>query len=94
MRPSLQLLYSKGVVMDCAALMIPGDLGNTSGRGGGGGGSKKLRAKAPPVRLGAERGFCGGEEDVARAEQLAVQHAEMTSMPRRSSTRRHGTAAP
>lgn len=53
-----------------------------------------LRAKAPPVRLGAERGFCGGEEDVARAEQLAVQHAEMTSMPRRSSTRRHGTAAP
>jgi len=70
MRPSLQLLYSKGLVMDAAALMIPSDLGNDIV----GGGAKK--GKTPLTRLGAEKGFCGSDDDLARAEQIAID-AEM-----------------
>ena len=71
MRPSLQLLYSKGLIMDAAALMLPADLGRDAAGSGG-----KQRGKSPSVKLAEEKGFCGSEEDVSRAEQLAID-AEM-----------------
>jgi len=71
MRPSLQLLHSKGLVMDAAALMIPSDLGSdiivSSGVM-----KQKGKSLPPVVRLGAEKGFCGSDEDLARAEQIAI----------------------
>jgi len=66
MRPSLQLLYSKGLVMDAAALMIPSDLVSD------GSCALKPRVKPSAASLGAEKGYCGGDEDLARAEQLAI----------------------
>ena len=65
MRPSLQLLYSKSLIMDAAALMIQSDLGNDIV------GGSKQRGKGE-VRLAEEKGFCGSEEDLTRAEQLAI----------------------
>lgn len=54
--------------MATAALMIPSDLA--------GDGAETLPHKgknsSPPVRLGAEKGFCGKEEDIARAEHIAI----------------------
>eukprot|EP00970_Alexandrium_tamarense_P001268 scaffold131_cov206-Alexandrium_tamarense.AAC.8 len=58
MSPSLQLLYSKGLVMDCAALLYVTDLT---------GSKQKVVAS-----LGAEKGLRGSEEDVSRAEQLVL----------------------
>ncbi|KAL7519896.1 hypothetical protein ACHAWX_004650 [Stephanocyclus meneghinianus] len=56
MRSSVQLCQAKSLVMDCAALL------NTSDSSG----SKHTCE----VRLGAEKGLCGCEEDTMRAEQL------------------------
>ncbi|KAL7533603.1 hypothetical protein ACHAXR_005341 [Thalassiosira sp. AJA248-18] len=66
MRPSLQLLHSKGLVMDTAALMVPSDL--VSDIAGG----AKQKTKSPPIMLGAEKGFCGSDEDLACSEQIAI----------------------
>jgi len=71
MRPSLQLLYSKGIVMDAVPLMNPSDMSSddlvaivAKQRGSG---------KAPPqVKLAQEKGFGGNEEDLIRAEQIAI----------------------
>mmetsp|Transcript_21056 Transcript_21056/g.34228 ORF Transcript_21056/g.34228 Transcript_21056/m.34228 type:complete len:939 (+) Transcript_21056:270-3086(+) len=72
MRPSLQLLQSKGLVMDAAPLMILSDLGGDimaarqqQQKGGG--------RSILPVRLGAEKGYCGNvDEDATRAEKIAI----------------------
>jgi N-terminal acetyltransferase B complex non-catalytic subunit len=61
MRPSIQLLQAKGLIMDCAALLHASDLIGTK--------------QKSEVRLGAEKGLCGCEVDVMRAEQL-VRDAE------------------
>jgi len=71
MRPSLQLLYSKGIVMDAVPLMNPSDMSSddlvatvAKQRGSG---------KPPPqVKLAQEKGFGGNEEDLIRAEQIAI----------------------
>jgi N-terminal acetyltransferase B complex non-catalytic subunit len=62
MRPSVQLLEAKGIVMDCAALLNVADFTGTK--------------QKCDVRLGAEKGLCGSEEDAARAEQL-IRDAEI-----------------
>ena len=73
MRPSLQLLHSKAVLMDAAPLMIPSEIGIDTV----GGGARQRGAKLPStVGLASEKGFCGSEGDLARAEQLVVD-AEM-----------------
>jgi N-terminal acetyltransferase B complex non-catalytic subunit len=66
MRRSLQLLYSKGLLLDMAPMMIPSDLENDSTA------EAKQRSKSNPALLAAEKGFCGTENDVMRAEQLAI----------------------
>jgi len=70
MRPSLQLLYSKGIVMDAAPLMNPSDMSSddlvadvAKQRGG---------KPSPQVKLAQEKGFGGNEEDLIRAEQIAI----------------------
>eukprot|EP00956_Cyclotella_meneghiniana_P013497 scaffold19553_cov64-Cyclotella_meneghiniana.AAC.6 len=61
MRSSVQLLQAKGLVMDCAVLLNATDL---------------IGAKQKSEnRLGAEKGLCGCDEDVVRADQL-VRDAE------------------
>ena len=69
MRPSLQLLYSKGLVVDAAPLLLPSDLVSDSISSGA---AEQAKGKAPSCRLGMEKGFCGDIEDFSRAEQLAV----------------------
>lgn len=66
MRPSLQLLYSKGLLMDIAPLMIPSDLENDTAIGA------RSKGNSPSVRLAAEKGFCGNEDDLIRADQLSI----------------------
>lgn len=66
MRPSLQLLYSKGVLLNTAPLMISSDLEDDTMVG------TKPKGKSPSAVLAAEKGFCGNEEDLVRAEQLAI----------------------
>ena len=61
MRPSIQLLQAKGLVMDCAALLNASDMIGTQ--------------QKSEIRLGAEKGLCGCDEDLSRAEQL-VRDAE------------------
>jgi N-terminal acetyltransferase B complex non-catalytic subunit len=66
MRPSLQLLYSKGLLLDNAPLMIASDLENETLA------VTTQKGKSPTAGLAAEKGFCGKEEDLMRAEQLAI----------------------
>ena len=61
MRPSIQLLQAKGLVMDCAALLNASDMIGAQ--------------QKSEIRLGAEKGLCGGDDDIARADQL-VRDAE------------------
>ena len=61
MRPSLQLLYSKGVLMDCASLINASDVEEISS-------SEQIST----VKLGTEKGLCGGVEDIGRSEQIAI----------------------
>jgi tetratricopeptide (TPR) repeat protein len=69
MRPSLQLLHSKAVLMDAAPLMIPSEIGNDVV----GGGARQRGARQPSaVALASEKGFCGSEGDLPRAERLVV----------------------
>jgi len=74
MRPSLQLLHSKGIVMDCAALMNASDLN-------GGLASKEPRSNVPAVKLGEVRGLCGGEGDLAKAEKLITDSESHFNAP-------------
>ncbi|KAL3810999.1 hypothetical protein ACHAXA_006551 [Cyclostephanos tholiformis] len=67
MRLSVQLLQSKALLMDAAPLMIPSDIGNDIA----GGGARQKVAKCP-VGLASEKGFCGNDGDLARAEQLVI----------------------
>ncbi len=60
MRPSLLLLYSKGVVMDCASLINPNDIEDISS-------SEQIST----VKLGTEKGLCGGDADIWRSEQIS-----------------------
>jgi N-terminal acetyltransferase B complex non-catalytic subunit len=91
MRPSLQLLQAKAVLMDTAPLMIPSELekklemnGTTTGGGGlkhSGGGTTKL---LPPslVGLSSEKGFCGNDtNDLIRAEQLVIDAESYFNAP-------------
>lgn len=66
MRPSLQLLYSKGLLLDTAPLMIASDLENETLT------VTTQKGKSPAAGLAAEKGFCGKEEDLMRAEQLSI----------------------
>ena len=65
MRNSLQLLNSKGLIMDCAPLFMPADfsLGVTGG--------PRASAKGLPFKLGSDKGLVGGDEDARRAERNA-----------------------
>jgi hypothetical protein len=67
MRLSAQLLHSKALLMDAAPLMIPGEIGYDIA---GGGGRQKVAKFS--VGLASEKGFCGSEEDLTRAEQLVI----------------------
>jgi hypothetical protein len=60
MRPSSQLLYSKGVVMACASVINASDFEDISS-------GKQIST----VKLGSVNGLCGGDEDVERSEQIA-----------------------
>jgi len=66
MRQSLQLLYSKGLLLDTAPMMISSDLENDSIA------EAKQKNTSNPAGLAAEKGFSGREDDVMRAELLAI----------------------
>jgi len=69
MRPSLQLLYSKGIVMDTAPLMNPSDMSSDDLVTG----MAKQKGKIPPqVKLAQEKGFGGSDGDLIRAEQIVI----------------------
>ena len=61
MRPSLQLLYAKGIVMDCASLVNANDFEELST------GEDILE-----VKLGSEKGLHGGNQDITRSGQIAI----------------------
>lgn len=67
MRLSAQMIQAKGFVMDCAALLNASDIT---------GAKQKCE-----IRLGSEKGLCGGEEDVARAEQLVRDAQDHFNVP-------------
>jgi len=70
MRPSLQLLYSKGVVMDCASLLNANDFEEISSG-----------EQISSVKLGTEKGLCGGDEDIVRSEQIAIDSSSYFNAP-------------
>jgi hypothetical protein len=61
------MIQAKGFVMDCAALLNASDIT---------GAKQKCE-----IRLGSEKGLCGGEEDVARAEQLVRDAQDHFNVP-------------
>ncbi|KAL9187567.1 hypothetical protein ACHAXT_001670 [Thalassiosira profunda] len=75
MATSLQLLQCKGLVMDAAPLILPADL--VSDIAGG----ANQASKAGPVSLGSEKGFNGSDEDLARAEQIAIDAETHVNAP-------------
>ncbi len=70
MRPSSQLLYSKGVVMDCASLLNPNDLEEISSD-----------EQISSVKLGTEKGLCGNVDDITRSEQIAADSSSFFNAP-------------
>jgi hypothetical protein len=70
MRPSLQLLYSKGIVMDCASIINANDSEEIPP-------SKQIST----VKLGTEKGLYGGNEDIERSEQIAADSGTYFNAP-------------
>lgn len=70
MRPSSQLLYAKGVVMDCAALLNANDLEEMSSD-----------EEISSVKLGTEKGLCGDADDITRSEQIATDSSSYFNAP-------------
>ena len=70
MRPSLQLLYSKGLVMDCASLLNANDFEEIAS-------GEQISA----VKLGTEKGLCGVDDDIRRSEQIASDSSSYFNAP-------------